>query len=215
MNRYRASLISSLVILLLIPSTVKMSLAAEESHAVGRLTGTVQPLPGFFSRNDTLIAKRYYPEFLGYKFVNSQSGKKVKFRPDSNGHFSKSLGSGTWILERHRNDRVSGDVPKVFKIMSFDVPAGSLVNLGTIRIVLEGDPKETFTSRGGQDTGTYIYTYHYKRDGGTEDYSWPVDNLKKKDSGVFEKYQNAIVEVKEPVTKERDGSKYRIKVSNR
>ena len=208
-------IIAGLFIMMLIPTTVKVSSAAEDSHVVGRLTGTIQPIPGYFSRSNKLIADNYNPEFLGFRFVNSQTGKKVKMRPDSNGYFSKSLGPGTWVLERHRNDRVDGDVPKVFQIMTFDVPEGSLVNLGTIRIVLDGEPKETLFVRGGSDSGTYIYTYHYERAGGSDDFSWPVDNFKRKDAKAFEQYKNSIVEIKESITTEKDGSKVRIKVYRR
>lgn len=215
MNRYRTMIIAGLFIMMLIPTTVKVSSAAEDSHVVGRLTGTIQPIPGYFSRSNKLIADNYNPEFLGFRFINSQTGKKVKMRPDSNGYFSKSLGPGTWVLERHRNDRVNGDVPKVFQIMTFDVPEGSLVNLGTIRIVLDGEPKETIFVRGGSDSGTYIYTYHYERGGGSDDFSWPVDNFKRKDAKAFEQYKNSIVEIKESITTEKDGSKVRIKVYRR
>ena len=215
MKEYRNLFLSGLVMLLLIPTTVKVSSAADDSHVTGRLTGTVQPIPGHFSRSNKLIADNYNPEFLGVRFVNSQTGKKVKMRPDSNVYFSKSLGPGTWTLERDRKDRTSGDVPREFKIMTFDVPEGSLVNLGTIRIVLDGEPEETLFLRGGSDSGTYIYTYHYERAGGADDFSWPVDNLKQKDSGVFEQFQNAIVEIDESVTTEKDGSKVRIKVYRR
>jgi hypothetical protein len=215
MNRCRTFLTLCLTVMLFIPATVRVSLAAEDSVAIGRILGTIQPLSGFFKNNNTLVANNDYPEFLGFRFVNSQSGKKIKIRPRGSGYFSKSLGPGTWVLERHRNDRVSGDVPKEFKIMTFDVPEESLVNLGTIRIVLDGEPEETLFLRGGKDTGIYIYTYHYQRDEGADDFSWPVDNLKKKDSDVFEQYQNSIVEIKEPVTTEKDGSKYKVEVYDR
>ena len=85
MNRYRTMIIAGLFIMMLIPTTVKVSSAAEDSHVVGRLTGTIQPIPGYFSRSNKLIADNYNPEFLGFRFVNSQTGKKVKMRPDSNG----------------------------------------------------------------------------------------------------------------------------------
>jgi hypothetical protein len=214
MNSYRTFLTLGLIVLLFIPSTVKVSSAAEDSIAIGRLLGTIQPLPLNFSRSDRLIAKNYYPEFLGFRFVNSQSGKKVKMRPDSKGYFSKSLGPGKWVLERYRKDRLSGDVPKEFKIMTFDVPDGSLVNLGTIQIVLDGEPEERLLGSGGFSKGIYTYTYRYERSGDSDGFSWPVDNLKKKDSDAFEQYQSSIVEIKEPLTTEKDGSKIRISENN-
>lgn len=212
MNRNKIILIASLMGLLLIPSTAKVSLAAEDSHIVGRLLGTVHPLPGFFRNNNTLVANNDYPEFLGFRFVNSQSGKKTNMRPDSNGYFSKSLEPGTWVLERFRKDRPSGDAVKVFEIMTFDVPERALVNLGTIRIVLEGEPQETFRIRAGEQKGTYIYTYNYERSGSADDFSWPIDNLKRKQSKIFEEYQSNIVDVNEPVTTQTDSSmiKYRV-----
>jgi len=210
MNRYRSLLTFGLIGLLFVPATVDISFAAQDSVVIGRLPGTIQPLPLNFSRSDRLIAKDYHPAFLGFRFVNSQSGKKVKMRPDSKGYFSKSLGPGTWVLERYRKDRLSGDVPKEFKIMTFDVPEGSLVNLGTIQIVLDGEPEERLLGSGGFSKGIYTYTYRYERSGDLDGFSWPVDNLKKKDSDAFEHYQSSIVEIKEPLTTEKDGSKVRI-----
>lgn len=210
MNRYRTFFILGIMVFLLIPSTVKVSSAAEDSVVIGRLLGTVQPLPLYFSRSDRLIANRYQPEFLGFRFFNSQSGKKVKVHPDGSGYFSKSLAPGTWVFERYRKDRLSGDVPKEFKIMTFDVPEESLVNLGTIRVVVDGEPEERLLGSGGQSKGIYTYTYHYERAGEADGFSWPIDKFKKKKSDAFEKYQGSIVQIKEPVTTEKDGSKIRI-----
>jgi hypothetical protein len=210
MNRYRTFLTLCLTVMLFIPATVKVSLAVEDSVVIGRLLGTIQPLPLNFSRSDRLIANNYHPEFLGFRLFNSQSGKKVKVHPDGSGYFSKSLAPGTWVLERYRKDRTSGDVPKEFKIMTFDVPEESLVNLGTIRVVVEGEPEERLQGSGGQSKGIYTYTYHYERAGEADGFSWPVDKFKKKKSDAFEKYQGSIVQIKEPVTAEKDGSKIRI-----
>ena len=80
-----------LVALLLVSSIVTVSYAAQDSVVVGRLFGSTQPLPGFFRGNITLMANKFYPEFLCFRFVNSHTGKKIKMRPESMGYFFKSL----------------------------------------------------------------------------------------------------------------------------
>lgn len=206
-KRYRTFFYLGLVALLLVPSSAKVSYASQDSVVVGRLFGSTQPLPGFFSGNITLMANNVYPEFLGFRFVNSQSGKKIKMRPDGMGFFLKSLEPGTWTFERLRNDLPGGDGPKVFEIMTFNVPPGKLVNLGTIIIVLDGKPTERLRVKKNWQEGTYIYTYHYVLSDSAEDNTWPVDNLKRKKPDVLERYKNSIVEIIDPITPDLDSSR--------
>lgn len=191
------------------------SLAEKESHVVGRLNGTVQPLPGFFRNNNTLTANRDFPEFLGFRFTHSQSGRRVTIRPGHSGFFSRSLEPGTWTFERHRRDRPTGEGPEVLEIMTFDVPKSSLVNLGTFNIVLEGEPEETLFLSRRRDQGTYIYTYHYERGEGADDFAWPVDHLRDRDSDTLKRFQDNIVEIRDPVTTGTDQSQFRFRVYNR
>jgi len=211
MKKYRVFFVVGILIIVLVLPALGTAIAETDSYVVGRLFGSTQPLPDFFKGNVNLMANNVEPEFLGFRFVNSQSGKKVKMRPDSKGYFSKSLGPGRWTFERLRNDRPGGEGPKVLEIMTFDVPAGSLVNLGTIIIVVDGKPTERLRIKKSMDEGTYDYTYRYERSDSEEDNTWPLDNLKRKDSKTLEKYQDSTVEVKDPVTTDLDSSRVRLR----
>jgi len=215
MKRYAPCLAVLLIGVFFVLSTARVALADENSHFVGRLLGTVQPLPGFFRSNVTREVRNQTPEFRGFRIVNSKSGRRINIRPDNNGFFSNSLEPGNWVFERNRRDRPSRDIPAVLQIMTFDVPERSLANLGTIRIVLEGDPSETLALGRRRDQGTYIYTYTYERGEGEDDFTWPLDNLKRRNSAIFEKFRNNIVDIKEPITAETDTSRFVIRVHRR
>jgi len=215
MNRYLTHFVTGVVVVMLVLSSTGMAFAAEDSYIVGRLLGTVQPLPQFFQTSTYLMTQNFYPEFRFFRIVNSQSGKKININPlRSNGYFAKSLEPGTWVLERQRKDSPGEDRGKIIEIMTFEVPEGSLINLGTLQVVLDGEPKEKLRPRGGGTDGEYIYTYHYERTDGATDMAWPVDNLKKKKSKVFDKYQDNLVDISEPVTTETDTSKILIQDSS-
>jgi len=208
MKRHALCLTLLLIVVIFVPSTAKVAFAEEDSYFVGRLLGTVQPLPKFFQTSTQLMTQRDYPEFRFFRIVNTQSGKKININPlRSNGYFGKSVGPGTWILERNRKDSTGDGRGKVIEIMTFEVPKGSLINLGTLQIVLDGEPKETLKQGVSSTEGEYIYTYSYMRAEGAEASIWPVDNLKNKKSKVYDRYQGNIVDVKEPLTAETDNSK--------
>ena len=211
MDKYRTCFILGLFATVLILSTVAASHASQESVIIGRLFGSTQPLPDFFRGNVNLNANNIEPEFLGFRFVNSQSGKKIKMRPDSLGYFSKSLEPGTWTFERFRTDRPNTDDPKVIEIMTFDVPPGSLVNLGTIIIVVDGKPTERLHIRKNWEEGTFVYTYNYFRSDSAEDNAWPLENLKRKKPKTLEKYKDRIVEITDPVTTDADSSRVKLR----
>ena len=200
------------LIFVFVLSTVGFVMAEDSSYIVGRLLGPLKPSPASSGDNSDPTNPAGYPEFPGFRFVNSQSGKKINMRPDSRGYFSKSLEPGKWVFERLRKDRPGGEGPKVLEIMIFEVPAGSLVNLGTIIIVVDGEPTESIKVRGTSEQGTYVYTYHYERSDAAEDNNWPLDNLKRKDPKTLDSYQDNIVQVKDPVITEIDRSRVILRV---
>ncbi len=215
MNKTGNFLMTVITVMVLAASYTGPAFAAEQSYFILRLNGTVQPLPGMSSGNVDLMANNEKPEFFGFRVVNSQSGKRLRIRPGHSGYYARSLGPGTWTLERDRKDRPDkGD--RVIRILTFEVPEGSLVNLGTIDIVLDDKPKENLMIKpdpftgGVRTTGIYTYTYRYERAGGADDFTWPVNTLKKRKSKIYEQYQDNIVEVKEPVTPDTDGSRIKL-----
>ena len=215
MNRYLTFSIVAFITAVLISISPNPAIAAEDSYFILRLNGTVQPLPGMSSGNTDLMANNLQPEFLGFRIVNSQSGKRLLVRPGHSGYYGRKLGSGTWTLERDRKDRPDkGD--KVIRILTFEVPEGSLVNLGTINIVLDGKPTERIMDRpdrytgGVRTTGIYTYSYRYERPGSPDDFTWPVNTLKERKSKVYDQYQDNIIQVKEAVTSGTDGSRIKL-----
>jgi len=215
MNRYLTCLVAAIIVLLTISISPSPGVAADDSYFILRLNGTVQPLPGMLSGDVYLMSQNERVEFLGFRIVNSQSGKKITVRPGHSGYYGKKLGPGTWTLERDRRDRPDkGD--KIIKILTFEVPEGSLVNLGTINIVLDGKPTERIMDRpdrftgGVRTTGTYTYSFHYERPGGADDFTWPVNTLKERSSKVYDQYQGNLVEMKEAVTSDKEGSKIKL-----
>jgi len=215
MYNYRTFLVSGLLTLFLVITSAGVSRADQESVVIGRLFGSTQPLPGYFRGHVRLAANNKYPEFLGYRFVNSRSGKKIKMRPDGIGFFLKSLEPGTWTFERLRKDRPADSGPEVFEIMTFQVPAGAVVNLGTIIIVLEDEPSELLKIRQNWQEGTYVYKYRYFLSDSAEDNIWPVDNLKRKKPDLLERYDSNIVEVKDPITSDIDSSRVILRTPNK
>jgi len=162
------------------------------------------------------MTQRDFPEFRFFRIVNSESGKKININPlRSNGYFAKSLKPGTWVLERQRKDSTGEGRGEILKIMTFEVPEGSLINLGTLQIVLDGTPEETLRpfGGGGSTEGAYVYTYHYERVDGEADQIWPVDHLKTKKPKIFDKYKDNVVNVSEPITSESDNSRIIIRDS--
>jgi hypothetical protein len=194
-KRYRIIPVVGLLSAMLVLSALGTALAEEDSYLIGRLFGSTQPLPGYFRGNVNLMSNNVYPEFPGFRFVNSQSGKKTHMRPDSRGYFFKSMEPGTWTFERLRKDR----------------PAGSLVNLGTIIIVVDGKPTERLRIKSHSEEGTYVYTYRYARSDSADDNTWPLDNLKRKKPKILENYKDSTVEVKDPVTTDLDSSRIKLR----
>lgn len=185
-------------------SASKAAAPGDSSTVIGLLTGTRYPLPGFFYMNDMMDISEI--EILGFQLVNAQGARKAVIRPDGSGYFAKKLDPGTYTLRRFRKDRSNYKDIKYINIITFNVGPGELVNLGTIRLVLDGPPTEDFFPAGGTIRGEYLYSYRYRRMSGNEANSTPLAKFQAKQSKAYARLQNNIREVKNAVTSEPDSS---------
>lgn len=193
--------------LLLTPQAAE---AEVDSHVVGRLLGPVQSRSPDFGNGTIKTARGRSLEFPGFRLINSRSGKKINIRPDSNGYFSKSLEPGSWTLERFRKDRPDNKRDEIITIVAFDALAGSIINMGTILIVVD-DKKERLRIKKYSTEATLVFTYHYERPGSSDDFSWPLENLRRKTPQVLENYRDNVVELTDPVTTDPDSSRVKVR----
>ncbi len=174
------------------------------SIVIGRLTGTRHPLPGFFDMNDTVGISEI--EILDFQIVSADGLVEGFIRPDTKSYFAKEIAPGTYILRRHRKDRPRYRGDKYINIVTFRVEPGTLVNLGTIQLILEGPPQEDYYSVGTSAKGEYIYSYHYERMSGEESYNAPLARFTRKRPDVYDRYLNRIQENRDDITSEFDSS---------
>ena len=177
---------------------------ATSSIVIGRLTGTIHPLPGFFYMSDVADVDKI--EILDFQIVSEDGLVEGFFRPDSRSYFAKELPPGTYTVRRHRRDRPYYRGDKYINIVTFHLDPGMLVNLGTIQLVLEGPPQEYYYSTGYEDKGEYTYSYHYNRVSGDESYSAPLARFRKKRPDVYERYLNRIQKNMDVITSKFDSS---------
>jgi hypothetical protein len=191
--------------LVLVPS---QALSTGDSIVIGRITGTFQELPSYFFQNPYIVpAGMDDVEFTGFRLVRVDNGKKFLIRPNHKGFFYQRLLGGKYTLVRKRTDRPGYKEPKSIDIMSFEVRSAALVNLGTVKIVIEGKPKESLRSMPNSAKGTYTYRYSYVREHGERAYnavnSWFI-NKKPSTAAV---YDDSVVIVDAAPTSDTDGSK--------
>ena len=95
--------------------------------------------------------------------------------------------------------------------MNFTVEPGTLVNLGTALVILDGEPHESL--RSGQDCsrGTCTYRYRYERDPGESAYSGPLKWFTEKKSKIAVSFGDRVVREDSPLTDAGDGSKVFLK----
>jgi hypothetical protein len=177
---------------------------ATSSIVIGHLTGTRHPLPGFFYMVDVAYVEKI--EILDFQIVSEDGLVKGFFRPDTRSYFAKEIPPGTYTLRRHRRDRPSYQGDKYINIVTFRVEPGTLVNLGTIKLILEGPPQEDYYSIGNRERGKYIYSYHYERMSGGEAYKAPLARFRQKRPDVYDRYLNRMQENRDEVTSEFDSS---------
>jgi hypothetical protein len=197
------------IILLIFPVlSPGLSYAAGESHVTGRLTGTQRELPGYFRNNMRLHELGIdQVEFYGFRLLRMEDGKNFLIRPNHDGYFHQDLPGGEYTLTRKRNDRPGYKEPKTIDIMSFEVEPGTLVNLGTLNIVLSGEPSESLFSLAHGTRGKYIYRYHYEREPGDIAFDGPLNWFMGKKPGIGAGFGERIVREGAAVTVEGDGSK--------
>ena len=174
------------------------------SIVIGRLTGTIHPLPGFFYMSDVADVDKI--EILDFQIVSEDGLVGGFFRPDSSSYFAKEIQPGTYTLRRHRRDRPSYRGNKYINIVTFRIEPGTLVNLGTIQLILEEPPQEDYYSLGIGAKGEYIYNYHYEKMSGKESYDAPLARFRQKRPDVYNRYLNRMQENRDEVTTEFDSS---------
>ncbi len=188
-------------------TTVTVSRAADSSTSsivIGRLTGTIHPLPGFFYMNDMLDISEI--EIEGFRVVDTKGGRKASIRPGRNGYFAKKLDPGTYTLRRNRRDRPNYKDNNYIDIVTFDIGSDELFNLGTIELVFDGPPTEYFAPAGGTVRGEYLYSYRYRRAPGSEGYRVPLARFQAKRSKQYAALRDNLRESGDAVTSEPDSS---------
>jgi hypothetical protein len=187
--------------------------ASGESYVIGRITGTYQHLPGYFYQNPDFITSGRVDEveFPGFRLLRVEDGKRFLTRPNHEGYFYQELPGGEYTLTRKRNDRPHYKEPKTIDILSFTVDPGTLVNLGTVNIILDSKPRESLSSFQYMTTGSYTYRYSYQREPDEGAYSAPWNWFAKKKSEVAADFGEQIVRVSTAPTDEKDGSQLVLK----
>jgi len=180
----------------------------DESYVIGRLTGVQRELPGYFKNNSRLQARGIdRVEVPGFRLLREVDGKKFLIRPNHEGFFYQALPGGKYTFARKRNDRPDYRQSKNIKIMNFEVEPGALVNLGTINIVLKGEPDESLFHLGDTAKGKYIYRYHYERDHAENAYNNPLNWFTGKKQAVSASLREKIVRENAEITGEQDSSR--------
>jgi hypothetical protein len=182
--------------------------SGDESLVIGRLIGTYQELPGYFQNNMYLIGKgKGEVEFTGFKLVNRVSGRKFIIRPRKKGFFRQELPTGDYDLVRIRKDRPGYKENKIITILPFKVPTGSLVNIGTLQIVLDGKPDESLFLGPQWAKGTYTYQYRYERIIGEKAYEAPFHWSTEKKPEVAAGYGERVINIERDPEELTDRSK--------
>ena len=179
-----------------------------ESYVIGRIKGTFQHLPGYFFNNPDFISPGGIDEveFPGFRLLRVEDGKRFLIRPNHRGYFYQGLPSGEYSLTRKRTDRPGYKEPKTIDILRFQVEPETLVNLGTINIVLEGEPRESLFWLSDNVRGKYTYRYHYEREPGDDAFDGPLNWFIGKRTKVDAEFGDKISLVDTSPTLGRDGS---------
>ena len=96
--------------------------------------------------------------------------------------------------------------------MSFTVERGTLVNLGTSNLVLDGKPHESLRLSRHTSKGTYTYRYRYERDSGGSVFDNPYKWFTEKKPDTAADFRNSVVREGAALTDEGDGSKVVLRV---
>ncbi len=181
--------------------------ASDGSHVIGRIAGTRQPLPVYFHGTDSMERQGIEEvEFTGFRLVRKEDGKKYAIYPNREGFFHKALMQGHYSLIRDRRDRPAYREEGTIVILEFDAPSGTVVNLGTLDLVLSGKPSEFLGTYGRTTRGKYIYRYGYERRGGPLAYQEPLEWFGKRKPGIVEKTGSRVLEVEDAPAPAQDSS---------
>ena len=99
------------------------------------------------------------------------------------------------------------------KIFTFKVPEGSLVNLGTLHIVLQGKPEQSLYRASKPAKGRYTYYYRYERPEGDEALSAPLEWFRVKEAARTAAYSDRVVTVKTEPADLVDSSRFTLRES--
>ena len=205
LKRIAVFMIIMFIVLISVPGLTR---SAGESYVIGRITGTFQHLPGYFYKNLYMLRQGIYDvEFTGFRLLRVEDGKSFRIRPNHEGYFHQRLPGGEYILTRKRNDRPHYKEPKTIDIMRFTVEPGTLVNLGTSNLILDGKPHESLRGFHNDTTGIYTYRYRYERDSGEKAYDAPLNWFTEKKSKIATSFGDRVVREETALTGEWDGSK--------
>lgn len=205
----------TIIVFLALGLTPSAAQSASESYVIGRMTGTLREFPGYFHNSNQLHEQGINNvEFPGFRLLRVKDGKRFLIRPNRNGFFFQSLPGGEYSLTRKRNDRPGYKEPKTIDILNFTVERRTLVNLGTINIVLDGKPHESLWWSQNATKGTYTYRYHYERDPGDHAYDDPFNWFMRRKSKIAVSFGDRVSVVDTSPTLEKDGSKVVLREGN-
>ncbi len=199
----------SSILFILVTALVPASAISEGgAFVLGRITGTQRELPGYFRNNMNLFMKGVdRVEFRGFRLVRDEDAKSFLIVPGHSGFFYQELPAGHYTLKRLRKDRPGYRESKTIDILRFEVLPDSIVNLGTLNLVLEGRPHESLMLKSNFSKGTYIYRYMYEREAGDSAYDAPLDWFQGKKPDKKEGSSSRIVLVDTAPTDAVDGSR--------
>ena len=204
-----------IVLCLCILPTGQHAYAGGDSHVIGWIAGTHRELPGYFSwHRDEMNSKGVEDvEFTGFKLVNIKDGKAYSIWPNLDGYFYRRLPSGPYTLTRRRNDRPDYREEKTIDLLRFEVRPETIVNLGTISIILDGEPQESLTAIGDNARGRYTYRYGYEREPGDEAFDHPLTWFTDKKPGIAAGLEGKVLRVEAKPSTEKDGSEVVLRLS--
>jgi hypothetical protein len=201
------------VILIVSCTTVPVSTTTEgPSILVGSLRGTLREPPRSFLGNSPLVGgDRGSLEFRGFRFIRRDDGKEFFIRPLRDSFFQQTLSAGVYDLVRERRDRPHYKEDKYIKILTFTAPADSLINMGTLEIVLEGPPEEALFRASSIPRGKYFFRYRYERVEGADAMEAPLQWFKGKNPDAVADYSGKVVEVTGSPTELIDSSQFTLR----
>jgi len=178
------------------------------SYVIGRIQGTHQPLPTWFRGSESLSRQGIEEvELMGFNLLRKTDGKKFFIRPNQEGYFRQALPGGDYTLIRERRDKPNYKEENRIDILEFNVPPGSLVNIGTIDLVFQGKPEESLWDTSWGTQGTYIYHYGYGRKTGAESYTGPLDWFKSRKPKIARELASTARKVQTLPATTKDSSK--------